>query len=223
MKKTTKLLLLSFVTISAVTLCAQTPEVPQLTPEEIKNLKELAVYNSTWNVFLNIWAILGPILAIIATIIGLKTKVANWAESEITKKANEKFGVDWATVKQLVDTKKRDNLVKSKRLAIVNKQTGRRQELVSLFDKNGFTSYQFFKLEDFNTKFDHNQFDLILFDNFDGGLEENEMSQIINSNQFPYVLYTPGPASVTFFSNFKGKVKFAQNEQNIPEYISQSF
>lgn len=222
-KKTIKLLLLSLLVVSTATLCAQTPEVPQLTPEEIKSLKELAAYNEKWNAFLNVWAILGPLIAILVTWLGLKKTVVDWAESEITKKANEKFGVDWATVKQLVDAKKRDNQIKSKRLAIVNKKTGRRQELVSLLDKNGFNSYQFFNLTDFGSKFDHNQFDLVLFDNFDRGLEENEMTAIINNHQFPYILFTIEDASNSFFANFKGKVKFAKLEQNIPEYISQSF
>ena len=222
-KNTIKILLLSLLVVSTATLCAQTPEVPQLTPEEIKNLKELAAYNETWNWLKNLWPLFGPIIVALIGWLGLRKKIEDWVEKELTKKANEKFGVDWATVKQLVDAKKRDNLIKSKRLAIVNKQTGRRQELVSLFDKNGFTSYQFFKLDDFNTKFDHNQFDLILFDNFDGGLEENEMSAIIKNNQFQYILFTLKDTTNSFFSEYKSIIKFAKIPENIPDFITRSF
>lgn len=200
-------------------------QVMQLTADEIASLKKLAEYNTRWNSFLNIWAFIGPVLAAIVTWLGLRKKAEDWAEKEITKKASEKFGVDWAIVHQLVEEKKRDAAIKSKRLAIVNKLTGRRQDLVAMLEKQGFktTPPQFFTLEAFNTKFDYNQFDLIILDNHDGKLDETDLRQIIDKHQFPYVLYTVEQTSKAFFEDYKSKVKFAQIQQNISDYISQSF
>lgn len=197
----------------------------QLTADEISDLQELAKYNSRWNAFLNIWAFLGPLLAAVVTWLGLRKKVDDWAEKEITKKASEKFGVDWAVVKQLVDEKKRDATIKAKRLAIVNKETGRRQDLVSMLEKYGFKNPppQFFNLADFNIKFNHNNFDLVVLDNHDGELTESEMRQIIEAHQFPYVLFTNTDLSSEFFNDFKVKVKFAKIQDNIPDYVAQSF
>lgn len=196
-----------------------------LTAKEIAPLKELAKYNTRWNTFLNIWAILGPLLAVLVTWLGLRKKVADWAEKEITQKATEKFGVDWATVKQLVDEKKRHAAIKAKRLAIVNKEIGRRQDMVTMLDNYGFKNPppQFFNWTEFNAKFDHNQFDLVILDNHDGQLTETELQQVMEKYQFPYVLYTVKQTSQTFFEKYKDKVKFAQIQQNIPDYIAQSF
>lgn len=198
----------------------------QLTADEIAALKKLAEYNKVWNVFLNVWAILGPIIGALTTWLLIKSRIQKWAEEEVTKKANEKFGVDWAVVKQLVDDKKRDAAIKAKRLAIVNKVTGRRQDLVVMLEKYGFRNPppQSFHWTDFNSdKFDYNQFDLIILDNHDGQLTETELRQIIEKHQFPYVLYTVEQTSKAFFDEYKGKVKFAQIQQNIPDYIAQSF
>lgn len=199
---------------------------PQLTVDEIAALKKLAEYNTRCNIFLNVWAFLGPILAVLVTWLGLRKKAEDWAEKEIVKKANEKFGVDWAVVKQLVDDKKRDAAIKAKRLAIVNKVIGRRQDLVVMLEKYGFRNPppQSFHWTDFNSdKFDYNQFDLIILDNHDGQFTEAELRQIIEKHQFPYVLYTVEQTSKAFFDDYKGKVKFAQIQQNIPDYIAQSF
>jgi len=197
-----------------------------LTNEEINNLKKLSEYNNRWNGLLNFWAILGPILAGLAVWLGIRKKAEDWAEKEITKKANEKFGVDWVVVKQLVDEKRRDAAIKAKRLAIVNKQPGRRQDLVTTLEKYGFKNPppQFFNLADFNSdKFNHNDFDLVILDNHDNQLTEAELRQIIGKHQFPYVLFTIEQTSKVFFDEFKGRVKFAQIQQNIPDYIAQSF
>lgn len=196
-----------------------------LTDDEISALKTLAEYNKTWNVFLNVWAILGPILGAVVAYLSIRSRIAKWAEDEVTKKANEKFGVDWTIVKQLVDEKRRDIAIKSKRLAIVNKTTGRRQDLVTMLEKYGFKNPppQFFKLDDFNTKFDYNQFDLIILDNHDNQLTESELQQIIEAHQFQYVLYTNSELSQDFFNKFQGKVKFAKIQENVPDYIAQSF
>lgn len=221
--KKIRLILMGVLVLGAVSGWGQEP-IP-LTAKEIDSLKNLAEYNQAWNQFLNVWAILGPILGALTTLLLLKSRIQKWAEDEITNKANEKFAVDWAVVKQLVDDKKRDTAIKIKRLAIVNKQTGRRQDLVTMLEKYGFKNPppQFFKLADFNTKFDHNQFDLVILDNHDSQLSEAEMRQIIGAHQFPYVLFTVEQTSKAFFDEYKGKVKFAQIEQNIPDYIAQSF
>lgn len=196
-----------------------------LTEDEILELKKLAEYNTRWNIFLNVWAVVGPLLAVIATWLGLRKKAEDWAEKEITQKANEKFGVDWAIIKTMVDEKRRDIAIKAKRLAVVNKTTGRRQDLVTTLATHGFKNPppQFFNLADFNTKFDYNQFDLIILDNHDNQLTEAELREIIRKYQFPYVFYTITDTSPAFFDEFKGKVKFAKIQENIPEYIIQSF
>lgn len=197
----------------------------QLSPKEIDELKLLAAYSTRWNAFLNIWAILGPIFGMAIVWLGLRKKVEDWAEKEITKKANEKFGVDWVTVKLLVDDKKRDALIKAKRIAIINKETGRRQDLVTLLEKNGFNnpSPQFFSLVDYQTKFDFNKFDIVLLDNYDGLLTETDMRQIIEKHQFPYVLFTKTDLTPQFFTQFNSKVKFLKIQENLIDYIYKSF
>ena len=179
-------------------------------------------YNAIW---MAISALLGSIVGGVVTWLGVRKMINDWAENEITKKANEKFGVDWAIVMQLVDEKRRDAAIKSKRLAIVNKATGRRHDLVTMLEKFGFKNPppQFFKLDDFSTKFDDNQFDLIVLDNHDGQLTEAELQEIIVAYQFPYVLYTNSELSPDFFNKFRGKVKFAKIQENVPDYIAQSF
>lgn len=217
-----KLLLLFGLLLMTVVVWGQDT---QLTADDINELKKLVKYSTQWNTFLNIWAILGPLLAAIVTWLGIRKKAEDWAEKEITQKANEKFGVDWATVKQIVDDKKRDAAIKAKRLAVINKQTGRRQDLVATLEKNGFKNPppQYFNLADFNSKFDYNQFDLVILDNHDGQLTEEILQHIIEKHQFPYVLFTKVDLTPAFFAAFKDKVKFAKDQENIPDYIAKSF
>jgi hypothetical protein len=196
---------------------------------QVERLIEVAAWKTTWDIAREVSTYLLPIIGFLLgalfAYLGVKNQIAKWAEDEITKKANEKFGVDWAVVKQLVDDKKKDASIKAKRLAIVNKQTGRRQDLVSMLDKYGFKDPppSFFNLTDFKEKFDYNHFDLIVLDNHDSKLTEVEMRQIIGAYQFPYVLYTNSELSQEFFGEFKGTVKFAKIQENIPDYIAQSF
>ncbi len=192
-------------------------------------MREIANWKSKWDIARDIAVyflpILGFLLGGLFTYLGIRSRLQKWAEEQVTLKASEKLGVDWTIVKQLVDDKRRDDAIKSKRLAIVNKKTGRRQDLVTTLEKYGFKnpSPQFFNLTDFATKFDHNQFDLIIIDNYDSQLTETDIRRIIAAHQFPYVLFTVEQTSKAFFDEFKGKVKFAQIQQNIPEYIAQSF
>ncbi len=221
------LLIFGLLLVASGVMGQSTASVPDstltLSIEEVKSLKTLAAYNSRWNTFLNVWALLGPILAGLVTYFGLKKKVEDWAEKEITKKAQEKFGVDWSIVNQLVVEKRRDINIKAKRIAVVNKTTGRRQPLVNLLEKAGFKNIQFFKLDEFGVKFDYNQFDLVILDNHDNTLSEPDMKNIIDNHDFPYVCFTVNQTSNDFFSRYNGKVKFARFEQNIPDYIAQSF
>jgi hypothetical protein len=200
-----------------------------LSSKQVESLREVASWKNKWDIAREVAVYLLPILSFllgaIFTYLGVRNRILKWAEDEVTKKATEKFGVDWEVVKQLVDDKKRDATIKAKRLAIVNKHTGRRQDLVKMLEKYGFKSPppQFFNLTDFNTKFDYNDFDMIILDNHDSQLNEQEMREIIEKYQFPYVLYTSSELSTDFFNLFNSKVKFAKIQENLPEYIAQSF
>ena len=81
-------------------------QVDTLSKEQIHSLIKLSAYNETWSMFLNVWAILGPLLGCLITYFGLKGRMEKWAESEITKKASEQFGVDWSIVNKLVVERK---------------------------------------------------------------------------------------------------------------------
>lgn len=193
-----------------------------LTEEEIANLKNLAEYNTRWSFFLNVWAFLGPLLAAIVTWLGLRKKIEDWAESQITKKASEKFGVDWAIVKKLVDKETHILNVRQKRIAVINKKDGKRNDLVAILTKSGFDEknihfYTLDKMKDF----EENNHDIILLDNFDGSLSESEMEEQITKKlpKFNFLVFTN--VDVGFYSKYGPKVKIVKNPNYIVDNLEQ--
>jgi hypothetical protein len=167
-------------------------QAPQLTTEEIASLKKLAEDNTHRNTILNIWAFLGPIFGGLATWLGLRKKTEDWAEKEITKKASEKFGVDWTIVKMLVD--ERRILLRDRgavKIAIINQKTGEKGDLSKLISGYGFPTPEFFTVQDtsdgskkhFGTAFKKGDFNLLIFDNEDGEMQEENIVKMIQENQ----------------------------------------
>ena len=184
-----KLILIFGLVMLAGVACGQ--EV-QLTAEEITALKKLAEYNNTWNIFLNFWAILGPILGGLATWLAIKGRIQRWADEEITKKASEKVGVDWGIVKNLID--ERRTLLQKRgaiKIAVVNQSTGEKGDLSDLISGYGFPKPAFFTVEDtkdnskkhFGTDFKKGDFQLLLFDNEDGAMQEDSIVKMIEENR----------------------------------------
>jgi hypothetical protein len=194
-----------------------------LTAEEIASLKKLAEYNTRWNSFLNVWAILGPILAAVVTWLGLRKKAEDWAEKEITKKASEKFGVDWGTVKILVDNEKRRQAVRAKRIAVINHDAGKRDELMSVLVKAGFAekNIHFYKWTEIGS-FNDNNHDLILLDNFDGLITDDNLKKQIEAKIHKFKIVVYSAVDVSFFSKYdKIKVKITKNPAYIADNIEQ--
>jgi len=193
-------------------------QIAQLKPEEIEDLKQLASYNKTWNVFLNVWALLGPILGALATWLGITKMIEKWAEEQITIKANEKFGVDWAIVKLMVDREKQRMSIRQKRIAVFNKSTGKRKDLVDVLKNSDFDEKNiYFYLLDSILNFDDNRHDIILIDNSDSQLSDLEMEDLIEKkkNQFKFVVLAG--SDVSFYSKYPTtEVKIIKN----PEYIA---
>ena len=98
------------------------PPADSLTSEQVDRLRTVAEWKSKWDIAREASVFLLPLIAFVlgglATYLGIRNRFQKWAEEEITKKASEKVGVDWAVVKQLVDEKNRDAAIKAKRLAI---------------------------------------------------------------------------------------------------------
>jgi len=192
-----------------------------LSVEEIKALKNLATYNTTWNAFLNIWAILGPILAILFTYLGIKNMIEKWAENEITKKASEKLGVDWATVKSLVDAQKKlVEVRKSSPIAIVNKNIGKKKELHDFLTKAGFPEPVSFSLTEFDKTFQNKNFKLVFIDNEDEQLIENEVIEKIiepNKEAVNFVWYTK--TDIKAFKTYQHCVSFVKKKNHLIENL----
>jgi len=176
-----------------------------LTQDEVDNLKKLAEYNKTLNLFLNVWAFLGPILAALTTWLLLKTRIQKWAEEEITKKASEKLGINWNIMKGLVT--ERDDLLKRRanvQIAIVNHSTGERDDLINIITALNYPAPKFFVLDGkddnsvlhFNKDFKKTDFRFFIIDNEDGGLKEEEITLLIDQNKDAFrgkiILYTKG-------------------------------
>lgn len=181
----------------------------QLLPDEITALKKLAEYNTRWNAFLNVWAFLGPILAIIATVIGLRNTVRDWADKEITKKASEKSGFDWAVVKQLVEERNREIAAqKSKRVAVINSK-GKYKDIDDNLTQSGYKTDDYRQYDVLPENLDITSCEILVVDNSEGVYqEENVVSFFENMNKKVHLIYlTNIDLSEANFKKYNGAVK----------------
>jgi len=140
----------------------------------------------------------------------IKTKAEKWAEEEITKKASEKFGVEWAVIKKLVEERK---ILLEKRskvpIAIINHSTGERSELDDLITKLEYPKPKFFtfikkdgdnSVSSYEHDFKKGNFKFLIIDNHDGKLSEEDAKKIIESNKDAFdrrvIWYTKGDLSI---------------------------
>jgi hypothetical protein len=202
-----------------------------LTTEQIKDLVELSKYSKTWNVALNVWAILGPLLAVLFTYLGIKNKIEKWGEEEVIKKANEKFGVDWKAVKEIVDRHEKEKSVKQSRILIVNKNGNRKQSIVAALKSGGFNDDTKITAQP-TTAFPQsvinaNNQDIVIFDNEVGDFKEHEIIPFIQNlkgQTVKMICYTTDDwVAFQTYSSADYNLKFAKLNNLIPDRIKQAF
>lgn len=202
-----------------------------LTTEQIKDLIELSKYSKTWNSFLNVWAILGPLLAVFFTYLGIKNKIEKWGEDEVTKKANEKFGVDWKVVKEIVDRHEKEKSVKQSRILIINKNGDRKQSIVAALKSGGFIDDTKISAQSVTafpqSIINANNQDVVIFDNEDGDFKEHEIIpfvQNLKGQTVKMICYTTDDwLAFKTYSGADYNLKFAKLPNLIADRIKQAF
>lgn len=193
-----------------------------LTPDEVAKLKELAEYNSRWNIFLNIWAILGPILGVVITYFGLKNRIEKWAEQEVTKQHSEKIGADWNVLKSVIEERKSLLEKRAKLKIVIVSNRGKQKEIHDLIYDSGFNEPQWMTLEEFQNGFKVNQFNAILIDDEEGTLgEEKILSHILEPYKqgFKFVWLLKNDVSTETFRKYTGVSKFVKQRGYLIENL----
>lgn len=196
-------------------------QVIPFTAEEVDGLKKLALYYQNWNVFLNVWAFLGPILGALATWLGSRRIIEKWAEEQITKKANEKLGVDWATVKLLVDEKKESARRQDIRIAIIGKM-GKTKELIKELEKSNLRTEDFREHDVLPEKTEINSIDVLVIDNSDGTYPEDHVIRFFEQlkSRLPIVYLSDATGlSPRYFDQYKSEVKIIKLIDRLGETI----
>ena len=191
----------------------------QLTPEDLASLKNLAHYSIWfWIGSSFFWAIVGSVV----TWLGLHKKVEDWAEKEVTKKANEKLGVDWATVKLLVDEKK-EELARHQaiRIAIIGKM-GKTQELLKELERSNLRTDDFRKHDVLPETPEINSIDVLVIDNSDGTYSEDHVVRFFEQQKrgIPIVYLSDATGlSPEYFDQYKSEVKIIKLMDRLGETI----
>jgi len=235
MKNKVALLIFGLLIVGVSGILGQGPSpADSLNSEQVARLRTVAEWKSKWDVARDVAVYFLPILSFLLgsvfTYLSVKNRIQKWAEEEITKKANEKIGVDWAVVKVLVSEKKAllDKRAKFK-IAVINKNTGKRKELADRIIGAGYPEPIFFTFEDtqdpskkvFSKDFVQNDFNLILIDDDEkeGIPEENILSEIIlkHENAFMknFIWFTQ--KRIKSFEIYKNRVAFVQLDQYLIE------
>lgn len=185
-----------------------------LTVEQVGRLRTIAEWKSKWDLARELTTYFLPIISFllgaILTYLGLKARFQKWAEEEITKKANEKIGVDWSIVKKMVEERR---VLLEKRakvpIAIINHSTGERSELEYIINKLEYPRPQFFtfikkegdsSVRCYESDFKKGDFKFLIIDNHDGKLSEEDGKKIIESNKDAFdkriIWYTKGDLTI---------------------------
>lgn len=178
--KSKKILVSLCLTLLVLTCWSQSP-ADSLSSDQVEKLREIAQWKSKWDIAREISVyILSPLSFIIGVVIafmGLKNRIEKWAEDQISKKASEKFGLDWELLKQIVDEKKREMALRQARITIVGNR-GKYIELSNEFARYDFNSVDYRKMADLPDDLDIATCDLIVIDNSDGSYKEHDVVRL---------------------------------------------
>lgn len=184
MKNISYFLMLSLMAIVSP-IWGQSP-ADSLTFEQVERLREIAELKGKWDFIRGILTVLLPILGFLLgaffSYLGVKNRILRWAEEEVTKKASEKFGLDWGIVKKLVDEEKRMAAIIAKKVAVVN-TVGKYLTLSNEIEKHGFSTEDYRKLEILPDDLDINACQLLVLDNSNGDYKEEDVVRFFDNMQ----------------------------------------
>lgn len=136
----------------------------------------------------------------------------------IENKLADKIGVKLELVKSYFKEIEEAQAIKQKRILVISKTCGKRDTIVKAIEKAGFSTIPIFKtLSEYSAGIDTNHFDLILFDNEDGTLEETEMTAIVDEHEqaLKFVCFSTVDVSSAIFKAYNKKVRFIKDIINM--------
>ena len=157
-------------------------------------------------------------------------RIKKVAETQIDKKAgeivenkiSEKVGVKTNLIRAYFQRLEAEQRLYQKRILIVNATAGKRLVLEDMLADAGFSNISgsnkekqtvFFKtLIQLETGIDTNKYDLLLFDNYDGQLQETEMTKIVDQygQALKFVCFTNTDWGQKNYHLYNKKIKFVK-------------
>lgn len=144
------------------------------------------------------------------------------AEELIEGKMADKIGVKFELIKKYFQDIEQTQLLRQKRILVVNKDAGKKIHLVKTIEKGGFTSNPvFMKLTELEAGIDTNDFDLLLIDNEDAKFSEEEILNLVDTYKasFKFACFTGVDVSAETFKKLNGVVRFAKDVNYIESAI----
>lgn len=141
----------------------------------------------------------------------------------VDQKISEKIGVRTAFLHAYFSKLQSNEILKEKRILILNKNLGKDYTLAEQLEKDGYKSISFQLFEPALNELNVNHFDLVLFDNRDGELEESQTIEFINRYKlaFKYVCFTCEDWTQESYSRYRDKVKFVKDSSKLSNAITQ--
>lgn len=202
----------------------------------LKNLADAHAQKSDFFKALGEWWILISFVAGgLLTFFGVRAWIDRLVDDMMTKKASEKLGVDWGTVKMLVDERKALLAKRSKvKVAIINQKTGKKDTFHDLLTKAGYPEPGFFILETpsdntkeaFGSAFKQADFHFLIVDNEDEAMSDSDIKEQVIDNQIiafsgKIIWYTKREISREDFAKYSKQATILKNWSNILSAIDE--
>ena len=157
-------------------------------------------------------------------------QIKQTAEKVIKEKADkliedqlaDKFGVKSEIIKSYFQEIEKAQLLKQKRILVVNKHVGKKTTLEKAIEKAGFTTTPIFKKwSEVENGIDTNDYDLLLIDNEDGSFSEEEIKEIVKrySQSLKFACFTGVDVSAENYKILSGVVRFAKDMNYLGDAI----
>lgn len=180
----------------------------------------------------NIWLFTGITISGL-TILGVYLwiwRIKKIAEEAITKKADkiiedqisQKLGVKSELIQAYFKEIEQAQKLKQKRILVVNKDAGKRLSIEKVITNAGFLTVPIFKKwAEIAGGIDTNQFDLLLFDNEDGNLNETEIIKLVNDygEALKFACFTGVDVTPESYRLLSSKVRFAKDINYLAQAI----